>query len=111
MEELQESNNKNEDLVGAVRRSEELNADLHGQIESLVLEKEEIVEKSDAEIASLSKNVKQTEDKLVSANETIVSLQANIEVVKKTVNNLVDEKSKLLQDISLKVTPFHQWLE
>ena len=81
---------------------------LNGQIESLVLEKEEIVEKSDAEIASLTKDVKQTEDKLVSANETIGSLQANIEVVKKTVNNLVDEKSKLLQDISLKVKHFHQ---
>ena len=70
------------------------------------MEKEEIVEKSDAEIASLSKNVKQTENKLVSANETIVSLQSNIEVVKKTVNSLMDEKSKLLQDISLKVKPF-----
>ena len=81
---------------------------LNGQIESLVLEKEEIVEKSDAEIASLTKDVKQTEDKLVSANETIGSLQANIEVVKKTVNSLVDEKSKLLQDISLKVKHFHQ---
>ena len=81
---------------------------MNSQIESLVLEKEEIVEKSDAEIASLTKDVKQTEDKLSTANETIVSLQANIDVVKKTVNNLVDEKSKLLQDISLKVKPFHQ---
>ena len=78
---------------------------MNGQIESLILEKEEIVEKSDTEIASLSKNVKQTENKLVSANETIVSLQSNIEVVKKTVNSLMDEKSKLLQDISLKVKP------
>ena len=105
MEELQESNNKNEDLVGAVRRSEELNADLNGQIDSLILEKEDIAVKSEAEIASLTKKVEQMEDKLVRANETIVSLQANIDTVKKTVNSLVDEKSKLLQDISIKVEP------
>ena len=77
---------------------------LNSQIETLVLEKGEIAMRSDAEIASL---IKQTvAEKLVSGNKTIVSLQANIDTVKKTVNSLVDEKSKLLQDISLKVQPF-----
>ena len=76
---------------------------LNSQIETLVLKKGELSKRSDAEIASL---IKQTEaEKLVSGNETIVSLQANIDTVKKTVNSLVDEKSKLLQDISIKVEP------
>ena len=76
---------------------------LNSQIETLVLKKGELSKRSDAEIASL---IKQTEaEKLVSGNETIVSLQANIDTVKKTINSLVDEKSKLLQDISIKVEP------
>ena len=70
----------------------------NSQIESLVLEKEETAEKSEAEIASI-------ENKLVNGNEAIVSLQANMDAVKKTVNSLVDEKSKLLQQVSLKVKP------
>ena len=76
---------------------------LSGQIESLSQEKQTIVEKSEEEITSLTKDVQETEAKLANANETIVSLQSNMDIVKETVNSLVVEKSRLLHDISLKV--------
>ena len=73
------------------------------EIQSLTTEKESLVEENNDKISVLTNNVNDSQSKLASAKETIVSLQSNVQDVNSRMVEMTEEQTRLLELISSKV--------
>ena len=73
------------------------------EIQSLTTEKESLVEENNDKISVLTNNVNDSQSKLASAKETIVSLQSNVQDVNSRMAEMTEEQTRLLELISSKV--------
>ena len=73
------------------------------EIQSLTTEKEALLEENNDKISVLTNNVNDSQSKLASAKETIVSLQSNVQDVNSRMAEMTEEQTRLLELISSKV--------
>ena len=69
----------------------------------MTTEKESLVEENNDKISVLTNNVNDSQSKLASAKETIVSLQSNVQDVNSRMAEMTEEQTRLLELISSKV--------
>ena len=73
------------------------------EIQSLTTKKESLLEDNNDKISVLANNVNDSQSKLASAKETIVSLQSNVQDVNNRMAEMTEEQTRLLELISSKV--------
>ena len=69
----------------------------------MTTEKESLLEENNDKISVLTNNVNDSQSKLASAKETIVSLQSNVQDVNSRMAEMTEEQTRLLTLISSKV--------